>query len=238
MSEPSLSMDEFDYELPPAAIAQSAASPRDSARLLVDRGRDMEPEHRRVRDLVDLLGPGDLLVVNETRVIPARLPLKKTTGGAAEVLLLEPASGRWRALVRPGRRIRPGTELLSDRDHLLRVVVGEATDDGQRIVEVRHGDTPITSAADAHLLAEAGEAPLPPYITAPTDGPERYQTVYAATPGSVAAPTAGLHFTPQLLAELAQRGVQRASVDLVVGLDTFRPVMVDDPADHVMHTER
>ena len=232
-------MDEFDYELPDEAIAQVAADPRDSARLLVDRGPGEEPHHLRVRDVVDLFQPGDLLVVNETRVIPARLPLKKETGGAAEVLLLEPAGdGRWTALVKPGRRLPEGTRLRSERDGALSVVICNTLDDGRRVVEVTIGDEIVASAADAHLLDVAGEAPLPPYITDPVDHPTRYQTVYATQPGSVAAPTAGLHFTQELLSALDERGVRRASVDLVVGLDTFKPVTVDDPNDHVMHTER
>lgn len=234
----SLNMDEFDYELPAVAIAQTAAEPRDSARLLVDHG-DSAPSHHRVKDLVALLGPGDLLVVNETKVLPARLPLRKSTGGAAEVLLLEPfGDGTWSALVRPGRRLAPGTELTSDRDAAVHVVVGEVLDEGRRRVEVHTDGRTIVDAADADQLRDAGEAPLPPYITAPTDGPGRYQTVFAANPGSVAAPTAGLHFTSELLDDLEAKGVRRATVDLVVGLDTFRPVMVDDPSDHVMHTER
>ena len=232
-------MDEFDYELPDAAIAQSPVEPRDSARLLVDRGAGRQPDHRRVSDLVDLLEPGDLLVVNETRVIPARLPLRKETGGAAEVLLLEPTGqGNWTALVKPGRRLKPGIMLRSDRDPQLVVTVGDAYDDGRRRVVVEVGGVVVSGPDDAALLAQGGEAPLPPYIHTPSDDPERYQTVYANRPGSVAAPTAGLHLTPGLLRRLDERGIERATVDLVVGLDTFKPVMVDDPEQHVMHSER
>ncbi|MDG2111792.1 MAG: tRNA preQ1(34) S-adenosylmethionine ribosyltransferase-isomerase QueA [Actinomycetota bacterium] len=232
-------MDEFDYELPDSAIAQLPAEPRDSARLLVDRGAGHEPDHRHVSDLVDLLQPGDLLVLNETRVIPARLPLRKETGGSAEVLLLEPdGTGRWTALVKPGRRLKPGVVLRSDRDPGLAVTVGEAHDDGRRSVTVEVGGTVVNGPEDAQLLALGGEAPLPPYIHDPSPDPDRYQTVYANRPGSVAAPTAGLHLTPEVLDRLDERGIQRATVDLVVGLDTFKPVMVDDPEQHVMHSER
>ena len=234
-----LRMDDFDYVLPSDVVAQTPAEPRDAARLLIDRGPTEEPLHRRVSDLTELLGPGDLLVVNETKVIPARLLLKKETGGAAEVLLLEPDGvGGWIALVKPGRRLRPGTVLRSERDVNVVVRVGDGLPDGRRTVTVEAAGRPILGPENADLLTVAGEAPLPPYIRAGHTDADRYQTVYAATPGSVAAPTAGLHFTPDLLARLEERGVRRATVDLVVGLDTFRPVMVDDPDDHVMHSER
>jgi len=232
-------MSEFDYELPDSAIAQVPAEPRDAARLRVDRGYDSPPLHSTVRGIVDLLGPGDLLVVNETRVIPARLPLRKATGGAAEVLLLEPdRAGGWFALVRPGRRLPPGTVLHSELDASVVVTVGEARPDGSRHVVVTAGGAEVETPADTAGLAAAGEAPLPPYITDRSTPDTRYQTVYAETPGSVAAPTAGLHFTPQLLDAIEAHGVERATVDLVVGLDTFRPVLVDDSDDHEMHSER
>ena len=181
-------MDEFDYELPSSAIAHVPADPRDSARLLVDPGPCRAPEHRHVTDLPSLLGPGDLLVVNETRVMPARLPLRKRTGGAAEVLLLEPLASRppgtggavaevsrpatasersevaWAALVRPSRRIADGTVLVSERDPNVRVVVGERLDRQRRAVHVLVGETPLADVSQARLLERAGEAPLPPYI--------------------------------------------------------------------------
>ncbi len=234
-----MDMIEFDYELPETAIAQVPAQPRDAARLLVDQGPAQPPRHLAIRDIVDVLRPGDLLVVNETRVIPARLPLRKTTGGAAEVLLLEPdARGGWLALVRPGRRLAAGAVLRSDADPSVSVTIGEALPDGSRHVVVEADGAAVVTAADTAWLATAGEAPLPPYITDRSTPDERYQTVYAETPGSVAAPTAGLHFTPELLAAIEARGVERATVDLVVGLDTFRPVLVDDSDDHEMHSER
>lgn len=225
---------DFDYELPAARIAQQPLEQRDAAKLLVDRG-SAPPEHRHVRDLADLLLPGDLLVVNESRVIPARLRLTRASGGAAEVLLLEPVAGdprTWEALVRPARKLRPG-EVLYSGDASAAIVVGERTLAGDTMTVTIIGDVdPIAR------LAEIGEMPLPPYITAPLADPERYQTVYAATPGSAAAPTAGLHFTPRLLADLAELGVETATVDLVVGLDTFKPITEDDPTEHLIHSER
>lgn len=229
-------VEEFDYDLPADRIAQVPLEPRDTARLLVDRG-DRAPEHRRVRDLPELLGPGDLLVVNETKVVPARLRLRRTTGGSVEVLLLEPLDGarrRWEALVRPARKLRDGEVLRSaDGDALARVVERTAAGD-TFIVELESG----SSADTAAVLERHGEMPLPPYITERLADRDRYQTVYANQPGSAAAPTAGLHFTLELLDELRARGVRIEPVELVVGLDTFRPIGVDDPADHVMHTER
>lgn len=188
MSEPRLRMDEFDYELPPSSIAHVPAEPRDSARLLVDRGPGEAPDHRSIGDLPLLLSPGDLLVVNETRVMPARLPLRKRTGGAAEVLLLEPLASRpsstgdaaseeprtataserseagWSALVRPSRRIADGTVLVSERDPSVRVVVGERLDRQRRAVRVLIGGTPLVDVSHARRLERAGETPLPPYI--------------------------------------------------------------------------
>ena len=235
---PVQNMDQFDYELPQSAIAQYPADPRDHAKLLVDRGTSLGPKHLTVADLPDQLGAGDLVVVNETQVIPARLPLRKHTGGAVEVLLLEPVTQGWAALVRPGRRLKSGTELFSERDPNLKVIVGEtAGDDGQRTVQVLHSGTSVTDPLDCHRLSLAGEAPLPPYIVSTGHSPERYQTIYARSPGSVAAPTAGLHFTDAIFKKLSERDVAVSTVDLVVGIDTFRPITVDDPSDHVMHSE-
>ncbi len=220
----------FDYELPTEAIAQHPVEPRDRARLLVDRGTDQACDHRTVRDLPDLVGPGDVVVVNSTRVLPARLHLRKSTGGAVEVLLLEEFEhGRWEALVRPGRKVAPGTEFAVDDD--LRLVVGERLADGRRSIEVHSTD--VLAALDRH-----GEVPLPPYITEALEDPERYQTVYADRPGSVAAPTAGLHLTPSLLDAIRGAGATIETVDLVVGLGTFRPITVTQVEDHVMHHER
>jgi S-adenosylmethionine:tRNA ribosyltransferase-isomerase len=231
-------MKEFDYELPEGVIAQKPAVPRDSAKLLVDAGADRPPQHLTVANLPDHLAPGDVVVVNETSVIPARLPLRKVTGGAVEVLLLEPVADGWAALVKPSRRVKSGTELRSERDNDLQVIVGdEIGEDGQRKVVVLHAGVEVADPTESQRLSIAGESPLPPYITSKGHSPERYQTVYARTPGSVAAPTAGLHLTNELLQEIKDKGARIKKVDLVVGLDTFRPVTVDDPADHIMHSE-
>jgi S-adenosylmethionine:tRNA ribosyltransferase-isomerase len=221
--------DELDYDLPADAIAQVPIEPRDAARLLVDRGADAPPDHRRVADLPDLLAPGDLLVVNDTRVRQARLHLRKRSGGQVEVLLLEPAGDQWEALVRPSRRVPPGTVLrggTEDDDDDFSVEVGPALDDtGRRLVTV-HGE-----------LDGRGEVPLPPYIHTPLADPERYQTVYARRPASAAAPTAGLHLTTEVLDRCRAKGVDLATIELVVGLDTFRPITEDRVEDHPMHTE-
>lgn len=226
-------LDEFDYDLPAERIAQVPIEPRDAARLLVDRGSSA-PEHRHVRDLVDLLGDGDLLVVNETRVIPARLRLHRSSGGAAEVLLLEPLDSErrsWEALVRPARKLRAGEVLLAGDTELVRIDGRTATGDTMTVTLLGEGD-PLD------LLSAHGEMPLPPYIETRLDDAERYQTVYSSTPASAAAPTAGLHFTPSLLDALTGRGVATAAVELVVGLDTFKPVSAVDPREHAMHSER
>ena len=224
-------MTDVVYDLPEHAIAQRPVEPRDAARLLVDRGPSKGVEHRQVRDLPHLLQRGDLLVVNDTRVLPARLGLHRSTGGQVEVLLLErrnDTATKWAALVRPSRKIAVG-EVISAGP--LQVRVGEKLDDtGQREVEIL-GEDPLGA------IQQHGQLPLPPYITERPDDPDRYQTVYARRAASAAAPTAGLHFTDDLLARLNDAGVGLARVELVVGLDTFRPVAVEDPADHRMHTE-
>lgn len=227
-------LDDFDYELPEARIAQFPVEPRDAARLLVDRGTQ-PPEHRHVRDLVHLLHDGDLLVVNDTRVIPARLHLQRASGGMVEVLLLEPVGegGRaWEALVRPGGKLRVGEPLFTV-DGAALLEMGSRTAAGDTFVVEFVGDADPIDVLQAH-----GETPLPPYISAPLEAAERYQTVYAERPASAAAPTAGLHFTPELLTALAARGVEMERVELVVGLDTFAPVTEADPTQHPMHTER
>lgn len=224
----------FDYDLPPDAIAQAPIEPRDAARLLVAVADDGAVEHRRVADLPDLLAPGDLLVLNTTRVLPARLHLRKPTGGRVEVLLLEPDGDdwHWQALVRPSRRLPRGTTLTAGDD--LTVEIGEELSEGRRRVRLRTADGIDTHTA----LRRHGRVPLPPYIHAPLADDERYQTVYAREPGSVAAPTAGLHLTPDVLEGCRARGIGIAHVELVVGLDTFRPVTAERPEDHVIHTER
>ncbi len=226
-----LRLDDFDYGLPDDAIAQTPCEPRDAARLLDALSGD-EPQHRRVRDLPQLVGPGDVIVVNDTRVIPARLDLHKSTGGAVEVMLLDAIDDeRWRALVRPGRRVKPGTALV-DRTGDAVIAVDDQLGDGVRIVR---------SLTDESVLAVAhrvGQVPLPPYITSGYDNPDRYQTVYARNERSVAAPTAGLHFTADLMQQCRDAGASIHHVELAVGLGTFRPIVVDDIADHEMHAER
>jgi S-adenosylmethionine:tRNA ribosyltransferase-isomerase len=225
-------LEDFDYELPEARIAQVPLEPRDAARLLVDRG-SAPPEHRRVADLPSLLRPGDVVVVNESRVLPARLRLRRSSGGAVEVLLLEATTAdrtEWEALVRPARRLRLGEDLLA-ADGRAVLVVGERTAPGDTFA-VR-----LCCPPD-ELLEHYGEVPLPPYIHTRLKDPERYQTVYATRPGSAAAPTAGLHLTPELVARIEAAGVPVVAVELAVGLDTFQPVSEADPRDHHIHTER
>lgn len=226
---------DFDYDLPEAQIAQHPVEPRDAARLLVDRGDSVAPEHRHVRDLPDLLRPGDVLVVNDTRVIPARLRLQRASGGAAEVLLLEPRHGErriWEALVRPARKLRRGEQLYAEGGVAV-VEIRERTEAGDTFTVAIVGD-----GDPLDLLARHGEMPLPPYITTPLADRERYQTVYAREPASAAAPTAGLHLTDGVLNAVAACGIQLARVELVVGLDTFQPISEDDPTRHPMHSER
>ena len=224
---------DFDYELPDERIAQHPLEPRDSARLLVDQG-SASPLHRQVSDIGEYLREGDLLVVNDTKVIPARLRLHRESGGAAEVLLLEPLDdGRrtWEAMVRGAKKMKPGEVLLGGDGPLVRVLRRSDAGDTMIVELVGEGE-PLA------LLQAYGEMPLPPYISARLEQQERYQTVYAEQPASAAAPTAGLHFTPELLATLAARGIETARVELVVGLDTFKPVSAVDPRDHQIHSER
>ncbi len=223
-------LEEFDYELSAERIAQVPIEPRDAARLLVDRG-GAPPEHRTVAELPALLRPGDVVVVNDTKVIPARLRLYRATGGAAEVLLLEPqdpARRRWEALVRPARRLGEGEQLCT-ADGRAVLVVGPRTP---------AGDTFLVELTGESRIDELGEMPLPPYIHERLDRPDRYETVYARHPGSAAAPTAGLHITPELMDRVRAAGVPIHAVELAVGLDTFQPVTEADPLDHPMHTER
>ncbi|MGH9282413.1 MAG: S-adenosylmethionine:tRNA ribosyltransferase-isomerase, partial [Acidimicrobiales bacterium] len=220
----------FDYDLPAGAIAQVPASRRESARLLVALGPDREPAHRHVHDLPDLLAPGDVLVVNETRARPSRLLLRKSSGGRVEVVLLEPAGppGEWEALVRPGRRVPDGTRLAPEGGGPALVEVGGRREGGTRLVRVL-GDP---GDLDGHATLA-----LPPYITTALADPERYQTVYARAPGSVAAPTAGLHLSTAVLERCRERGVDVRAVDLSVGLATFQPIQAARAVDHELHAE-
>ncbi len=224
---------DFDYDLPAAAIAQTPPPERDGARLLViDRGRQSLADHA-FTDLPALLRPGDCLVVNESRVIPARVLAEDSVGRPVELLFLEPqAPERWRALVRPGRRCRPGVEVRAGE---VRLAIVAMEPDGVRVVERRDGTI-------EDLLAERGLTPLPPYVrrfAAPTPADaERYQTVYARLPGSVAAPTAGLHFTRALLEQVRARGVEVHALTLHVGPGTFRPIAAPRVEDHRLPPER
>ena len=220
---------DFDYTLPPELIAQQPVEPRDAARLLVlDRASDRltSEKHLHVRDLPDLLRPGDLLVANRSRVLPARILGRLSGGGRAEFLLLrQHGPGLWEALARPARRVRPGDVVTITDDLAVQVV--EAFENGIRHIQVE---------SDAKLLAH-GTVPLPPYIHGWMGDPERYQTIFADTQGSAAAPTAGLHFTRDLLDRLATRSISCMTLVLHIGLDTFRPITHDDPAAHRMHRE-
>lgn len=228
--------DDFAYDLPDDQIAQVPLDDRSSARLLVDLADGTGPDHRHISDLPDLVGPGDLLVLNDTRVLPARLRLTKETGGAVEVLLLEQTGDdrEWEALVRPGRRVTPGTRLRAGDD--LTVTVGDDLGEGRRTVMLDTnppaGQAGVLAAVQAH-----GEMPLPPYLHTRLDDPERYQTVYSNRPASAAAPTAGLHLTGEVLDACRASGAAVEHLELVVGLDTFRPVTAGDLDDHVMHSE-
>lgn len=230
---------EFDYDLPKELIAQSPAEPRDSSRLLVLHRATGEIEHRAFRDMQEFLVEGDLLVFNDTRVIPARLQARKIPqGGRVELLLLsQQEEGVWEALVR-GKHLVPGVclDLLpagQDKHGVapteVQAEILEDLGEGRRLVHF--------SSLDGDLLSGFGEVPLPPYIHQPLRDPSRYQTVFARDPGSAAAPTAGLHFTEELLGELRDRGVQFAFVTLHVGLDTFRPITEGEVEQHKLHTE-
>ena len=223
---------DFDYELPPERIAQHPTVRRDESRLLVLDRATGRTQHRRFTDLPSLIAAGDVLVLNETRVFPARLLGRKPTGAPAEVLLLRPLEGdrRWLALVRPGGKLKPGRVVDVADDLSVRIL--DSTEAGERVVELVTDDP-------AAAIEKHGRMPLPPYIErdAGAEDAERYQTVYARAPGSVAAPTAGLHFTPELLDAVRASGATIERVVLHVGVGTFRPVEVDDPARHRMHAE-
>jgi S-adenosylmethionine:tRNA ribosyltransferase-isomerase len=218
---------DFDYNLPESSIAQTPVEPRDSSRLLVLHRDTGKIEHRIFRDIGDYLHSGDLLVLNQTRVIPARIYARKETGGRVELLLLRRRDElTWEALV-GGKGLRVGKKLKVENGPNLGIV--EVLDGSERLIEFSEPIEPY--------LSKVGNVPLPPYIHEKLSDPERYQTVYARDPGSAAAPTAGLHFTPQLLEDLQTKGVKIAYVTLHVGLDTFAPVTEENPQEHVIHTE-
>jgi S-adenosylmethionine:tRNA ribosyltransferase-isomerase len=223
---------DFHYDLPPELIAQDP-SPRGESRLMVLDRQTGQIELRQFSDLLDYLLPDDTLVLNDSRVTARRLSARRESGHEAEILLLRPVGERaWEALVRPGKRLRPGAAVtFTLRDGCeIRAAIRESTPEGGRIIE-------FSTAAERDGLAHEGVIPLPPYITHSLADEERYQTVYAGPGGSAAAPTAGLHFTEEMLAEARSRGICAAKVTLHVGVDTFRPVKVDSIEDHVMHGE-
>lgn len=221
---------EFDYHLPPQLIAQTPVEPRDTSRLLVVRRDTGQLQHRIFRDIAEYLRPGDLLVCNDSRVIPARIYGRKAeTGGRVEVLLVAKRGLRmWEALVR-GRRVRAGTRLEFGEEPALGATVTAVAESGSRTLEF---DEPV----EPHL-EHLGVIPLPPYIHEALRDPERYQTIYARIQGSVAAPTAGLHFTPRLLDQILEKGCDIAFVTLHIGMDTFRPVKEEEIEQHQIHTE-
>lgn len=225
-----MKLSDFSYDLPEELIAQTPLSQRDASRLLVLDRTTGEYCDRHFEDILDYFQPGDCLIANDSRVIPARLQAKRPTGGAVEIFLLRPHThDKWECLVKPGRNAREGQILLLED---VTATVLEVLPDGNRIISFACPEGDITQR-----LKTLGEVPLPPYIHEKLADAERYQTVYSKAEGSVAAPTAGLHFTPDLLHKLKEKGVQIGYVTLHVGLGTFRPVKVEDPATHKMHSE-
>ena len=226
-----MKLSDFMYDLPEERIAQTPVEPRDHSRLMVLHRRDNSIEHRHFYDIIDYLNPGDALVINETRVIPARLIGERPSGGACEILLLKQlAPKKWEAIVRPGKKLRTGAQVLFGGGRLV-ATIEEVKEDGGRIVDFECEGT-MEAALD-----ELGEMPLPPYIHEKLQDRERYQTVYAKQEGSAAAPTAGLHFTPELMERIRAKGVDIVPVLLHVGLGTFRPVKVENVEEHEMHSE-
>ncbi len=242
---------DFDYPLPPELIAQTPVEPRDSSRLLVLDRATGRREHRRFTDILEYLRPGDLMAFNQSRVIPARLFGKRDDGGRVELLLLRrEAEGVWEALARPGRRLRPGATVTvtppgweRSHPHTNPPPQGEGTFGGGaapltvEILESRPNGIKAVRLSSEDVIDRMGHTPLPPYIRSALHDPGRYQTVYARQPGSAAAPTAGLHFTLELLTRIQDASVETAFVTLHVGLDTFRPVQGEDPTEHHIHTE-
>jgi len=233
LSQTDLRTDDFDYLLPPERIAQTPATPRDSSRLLVVDRKSGARQHKIFRDIVDELREGDVLVVNDSRVIPARLyGVKEPSGARVEVVLLRRRElDTWEVLTKPGRKATEGCRFVFG-DGLLRGEVRAVLEDGNRLMHFTYEGSDLLSVLD-----KVGQMPLPPYITEKLSDSERYQTVYAREAGSAAAPTAGLHFTPELLDAIRAKGVKIVPVMLHVGLGTFRPVKADRIEDHVMHSE-
>ncbi|MBQ7204088.1 MAG: tRNA preQ1(34) S-adenosylmethionine ribosyltransferase-isomerase QueA [Eubacterium sp.] len=224
---------DFFYELPQNLIAQTPIEPRDASRLMVLHRENGNIEHKIFRDVIDYLNPGDCLVLNDTRVIPARIyGVKKETGAVVEFLLLKQKENNvWECLCKPGKRAKVGTEFVFG-DGLVECEVVDITDDGNRLISMKCDKKEIYN-----ILDKIGKMPLPPYITEELKNGERYQTVYSRELGSAAAPTAGLHFTKEMLKKIEEKGVKICYVTLHVGLGTFRPVKVDDVTQHKMHSE-
>ena len=227
-----LKTSDFDYELPPELIAQDPLEDRSSSRLLVLDKDTGAVQHRIFKNITEYLRPGDCLVINDTRVIPARLfGVKRDTGAKVEILLLKRREADvWETLVKPGKKVRPGTELSFGGGQLTASVL-ETVEDGNRLIQFHY------EGIFEEILDQLGQMPLPPYITHSLKDKNRYQTVYARHDGSAAAPTAGLHFTEELLKQIEEMGVRIAHVTLHVGLGTFRPVKVEHVLDHHMHSE-
>ena len=226
-----MELSEFNYELPEELIAQTPIEKRDESRLMVLNRKDQSIEHKQFKDIIDYLEPGDCLVRNNTKVIPARLYGKKATGAKIEFLLLNQIEGDiWESIVRPGHKLKPGTE-VEFGDGILKATVLDIMPGGTRKVEFKY------EGIFNEILDKIGLMPLPPYIHESLKDKDRYQTVYARYEGSAAAPTAGLHFTPELFEKLKQKGVEVANVTLHVGIGTFRPVKVENVEEHHMHSE-
>ena len=222
---------DFYFDLPEELIAQTPLERRDASRLLLLDHETGEITHKHFYDLPDYLNPGDCLVLNDSRVLPARLMGNRLTGGAVEVVLLRDlGDGKWECLTRPGRKTRPGTELTFGGG-LLTATVTDALEDGNKVLQFHYDGIFL------EILDQLGKMPLPPYIKAELQDRERYQTVYSREIGSAAAPTAGLHFTEELLDRIRAKGIKVCFVTLHVGLGTFRPVKEEDILDHVMHSE-
>lgn len=226
-----MNVSDFYYDLPEELIAQTPIEKRDESRLMVLNRKDQSIEHKQFKDIIDYLEPGDCLVRNNTKVIPARLYGKKATGAKIEFLLLNQIEGDiWESIVRPGHKLKPGTE-VEFGDGILKATVLDIMPGGTRKVEFKY------EGIFNEILDKIGLMPLPPYIHESLKDKDRYQTVYARYEGSAAAPTAGLHFTPKLFEKLKQKGVEVANVTLHVGIGTFRPVKVENVEEHHMHSE-
>ena len=226
-----MKLSDFNYDLPEHFIAQTPLEKRDHSKLLIYNRATGKTEIRQFFNILDYLKKGDVLVINNTRVIPARLFGRRESGGAIELVLLQDlGEGKWLSLARPGKKVRPGDKLTFGDGELTATVL-EVAEDGNRVIQFRF------EGIFLEVLERLGRVPLPPYITEELEDAERYQTVYASAPGSAAAPTAGLHFTPELLTALKDMGVELIWITLHVGLGTFRPVKAENIEDHHMHAE-